>query len=80
MFDRLRKGMLSLLVASAFVAAPLAASADEYDETRAGHPLRIAGYVLHPVGVVIDMLLLKPAHWLGSQEPLATIFGHDTEE
>jgi hypothetical protein len=51
--------------------------ADDYDEKSAGHPLRIIAYVLHPVGVALDYLLLRPAHWLGSHEPLKTIFGHE---
>ncbi|MEM9176765.1 MAG: hypothetical protein AAGC67_16195 [Myxococcota bacterium] len=51
--------------------------ADEYDEDSAGHPLRIVAYVLHPVGVAIDYLILRPAHWLVSQEPMKTVFGHE---
>ena len=51
--------------------------ADDYDEKSSGHPLRIVAYVLHPVGVAIDYLVLRPAHWLGSHEPLKTIFGHE---
>jgi len=53
------------------------AAADEYDAENAGHPLRIVAYILHPVGVVIDYLLLRPAHWLGSHEPFKTAFGHE---
>lgn len=56
--------------------APVA-SADEYDPTMAGHPLRIVAYVLHPVGVIIDYLLMRPAHWLVSQEPIQTLVGHE---
>jgi hypothetical protein len=41
-----------------------------------GHPLRITAYVLHPVGVLIDRLILRPAHWLGTREPVKTLFGH----
>jgi hypothetical protein len=26
--------------------------------------------------VFFDYLLFRPAHWLGSKEPLKTIFGH----
>ena len=52
-------------------------AADEYDSSTAGHPLRIIAYVLHPVGVVIDYVLLRPAHWLVSREPMKTIFGHE---
>ena len=51
--------------------------ADEYDEDSAGHPLRIVAYVLHPVGVAIDYLVLRPAHWLVSHEPMKTLFGHE---
>ena len=51
--------------------------ADEYDESMAGHPLRIVAYVLHPVGVAIDYLIMRPAHWVVSHEPMKTIFGHD---
>jgi hypothetical protein len=42
----------------------------------AGHPLRIIAYALHPIGVMFDYLLFRPAHWIGSHEPLKTIFGH----
>ena len=53
------------------------AAADEYDPRYSGHPLRIAAYVLHPFGVLVDYLVLRPAHWVGSKEPFRTIFGHD---
>lgn len=67
---------LALLVSTlALSAAP--AAADEYDPQRAGHPVRIIAYALHPVGVMLDLLLFRPAHWLGSHEPLATLFGHE---
>lgn len=56
------------------------ASADEYDPQDAGHPVRIVAYVLHPIGVAIDYLLLRPAHWVGHQEPFRTLFGHDDED
>lgn len=48
---------------------------DEYDSQQAGHPLRIAAYVLHPVGVIIDRLIFRPAWWIGSHEPFHTLFG-----
>ena len=48
---------------------------DDYDPKEAGHPLRIAAYALHPVGVVIDWLVFRPAWWIGSHEPFYTLFG-----
>jgi len=59
------------------IASATPSRADDYDEKSSGHPLRIIAYVLHPVGVAIDYLLLRPAHWLGSREPMKTIFGHE---
>ena len=71
-------GVLRALAFALLLAAPLAsaAHADDYDPKRAGHPLRVAAYVLHPVGVTIDYLLMRPAHWLVHHEPLRTLFGH----
>jgi hypothetical protein len=62
------------LCAALLVAAP--AQADDHDSQRSGHPVRIVAYVLHPVGVIIDTLLFKPAHWLAHREPFQTLFGH----
>jgi hypothetical protein len=52
------------------------ALADDYDSKNAAHPLRIVGYVLHPVGVILETLLVRPAHWLVSTGPMRTLFGH----
>ena len=67
------------LVASLFFVVSISnpVAADEYDSENAGHPLRMVAYVLHPVGVIIDYLLLRPAPWLGSKEPFKTAFGHE---
>jgi hypothetical protein len=63
------------LVAAIVLLGGAPALAEEYDPSNAGHPLRIAGYVLHPVGVVYDYLLLRPAFWIGSHDPFKTLFG-----
>jgi hypothetical protein len=68
--------LLALAVAIPLLGAPRA-RADEYDPQRAGHPVRIIAYILHPVGVAVDYLLLRPAHWVGHHEPFKTIFGHE---
>ncbi len=74
---RLRKTLAASILAVALCASP--ASADEYDDQKSGHPLRIAAYILHPVGVILDYLILRPAHWIGSHEPIATLVGHEEE-
>ena len=54
---------------------PTLARAERYRSQRAGHPLRIAAYVLHPVGVILDTLIFKPAWSLAQYEPLRTLVG-----
>jgi hypothetical protein len=68
----LRAAVLTLALLA--LAAP-GGAADDYDSKEAGHPVRIAAYVLHPVGVILDTLIFRPAYWLGSHEPLRTLFG-----
>ena len=56
---------------------PGAARAQErYDPERAGHPLRILAYAVHPVGWLLDRLIFFPAWWIGGHEPLRSMVGH----
>lgn len=67
------------LLAGAFVVAGFAPgiAADDYDPQKAGHPVRILAYVVHPVGVVLDLVIFRPAHWIGSLPGLDEFFGHE---
>jgi hypothetical protein len=49
---------------------------DDYDPLQAAHPVRIAAYILHPVGVALDYLIVRPAFWTVRHEPFRTIFGY----
>ncbi len=51
------------------------AGAAEYDPRSSGHPLRIAAYALHPVGVLLDYMIFRPAWWVGQREPFRSLFG-----
>jgi hypothetical protein len=73
---RLVRGLAAGLALAALGSAT-AARADEYDPQRAGHPARIVAYALHPVGVILDLLIFRPAHWIGSQPGLDKFFGHE---
>lgn len=79
MRQRMRKFAGVAVVAVALSLAAPAAHADEYESDRAGHPVRILAYLLHPVGVALDYLVFRPAHWLGHHEPFQTIFGHEED-
>ena len=72
----LLRGGLALAIALAVLVAGQSAWADDHDPKAAGHPVRIAAYVLHPVGWLLDKVLVKPAHWVVSKKPMKEIFGH----
>jgi hypothetical protein len=78
--SRLRRLVGASLVAAWLAAgAALPAAAHDHDPEEAGHPLRVVAYVLHPVGVALDWLIMRPAHWVGHHEPFRTLFGHEDE-
>ena len=66
---------LAAVAAFAMLAAASPATAEEYDDRYTGHPLRIIAYVLHPIGVILDTLIFRPFHWIGSHEPFKTLSG-----
>ena len=70
--------VLAAGLAAAFLAiATPAVATEEYDPEYAGHPVRIVAYVLHPLGVMFDYLIMRPEFWIASQEPFSTIFGRE---
>ena len=74
---RLRRSTAAVLTAIAIALTAAPVTADEYDPQRAAHPMRIVAYALHPIGVLLDLLIFRPAHWIGSYKPHAALFGHE---
>lgn len=74
-----RKVIVGCIAASLLAASSpaLAERRDAYDPREAGHPVKIASYLLYPIGFIVDILILRPAHWLGQHEPFNTVFGVD---
>ena len=60
-----------------FTATMGEAEAERYDPKKAGNPIRISAYILHPVGVLIDYGLMRPCFWVVQREPFSTIFGYE---
>ena len=72
----MRPFLLGLGLAAWLVAAPGTARAhDAYDDSQS-HPLRLAAYVLHPVGFALEWLVTRPIHFVVSNPRLERIFGH----
>ena len=74
--DPARPGLAALAMAIGSRRSPRPPRPRRCDPKEAGFPLRIVAYVLHPVGVTIDYLLLRPAYWIGSHEPFR-LFGRE---
>lgn len=74
-----RRAATGLLLATIFgaLASDALAAGTRYEPRRAGHPLRIIAYALHPVGVILDLLIFHPAWWIGKHEPIRTLVGHE---
>ncbi len=51
------------------------ADTDSYDDSQS-HPLRIAAYLLYPIGYSLEWLVFRPFHRLVSEPMLAPVFGH----
>jgi hypothetical protein len=66
-------GLFAMVVA--FSAGPVAAVPDEYDDTQS-HPLRVAAYLIYPIGVTAEWLVFRPFHYLVSRPYLEPVFGH----
>lgn len=56
-----------------------AGGADDYDDSQA-HPLRLAAYIVHPIGWTLEWLVTRPFHELVAQPDLGPIFGHTSHE
>ena len=69
--------IVTLVVVAAVVGCSARAWAgpDQYEDSQS-HPLRIAAYLLHPVGYALEWLVFRPFHALVSQEDLEPLTGH----
>jgi outer membrane protein OmpA-like peptidoglycan-associated protein len=66
----------ALLLALTLNIGAAAAAPDEYDDSQS-NPLRIAAYLLHPIGWLAEWTVFRPFHFLVSAtEPQEAFFGH----
>lgn len=62
------------------VTMPVRANAhDAYDDSES-NPLRLAAYVLHPVGWALEWLVTRPIHFVASEPRIEPISGHVPHE
>ncbi|MBI3804083.1 MAG: hypothetical protein HY282_10020 [Nitrospirae bacterium] len=59
--------------------APVAQASDTpANATSYGHPFRLVAFVLHPVGVALDYLIVRPVYYVASLAP--GLFGYTPED
>ena len=77
----MRKLMMVVVAAALLGSVQLcfAGGADDYDDSQS-HPLRLAAYLIHPIGYTLEWLVTRPFHELVAQPDLAPIFGHTSHE
>lgn len=46
--------------------------------TSFGHPFRLVAFVLHPVGVLLDYVVVRPVYYVASLAP--SLFGYTSED
>ena len=63
----------------ACTAGPAAAAPDDYDDMQS-HPLRVAAYLIYPIGYTAEWLIFRPFHYLVSRPALEPVFGHRPHE
>ncbi|MEQ8822467.1 MAG: hypothetical protein RLY93_19705 [Sumerlaeia bacterium] len=71
-----RQFALAFLAMTMTAAMVLPVNADRYDRQTDGHPLRIVAYVVHPLGIALEYGIMRPIHWVVSQDDLDILFGH----
>ncbi len=72
----IRFALLALSLCLALGTKSSFAAPDEYDDSQS-HPLRIAAYLLHPVGWITEWLVFRPFHFIVSATaPQEAFFGH----
>jgi hypothetical protein len=67
--------VLAAALALAMLSGAAPAAAESYSSKRTGHPLRLVAYIVHPIGVILNTVIFRPAHWIASHEPIKTLVG-----
>ena len=70
-------GLLAMVLG--FTAGPAAASPDAYDDSQS-YPLRVAAYLIYPIGFTAEWLVFRPLHYVVSRPYLEPVFGHVSHE
>ncbi|MCC6546240.1 hypothetical protein IT570_03640 [Candidatus Sumerlaeota bacterium] len=72
----MKKKLVVAFALAAVLAATATSNADRYTRAHGDNPMRILGYVLNPVGLALEYVVMRPIHWVVSQPDMDIVFGH----
>jgi len=72
----MKKKFAVLTMMFVFLAAATVSNADRFRRGQSDNPLRLIGYVAHPIGLAAEYAVMRPIHWVVSQPYLDVVFGH----
>ena len=78
----MKRLLVALMVASMVsVTAHVASAADRYADEQQyedafSNPLRLAYYVIYPIGFTVEWLVMRPFHYIVSRPGLDRVFGY----
>jgi hypothetical protein len=49
----------------------------DYKRGKDDNPVRVAAYVVHPIGMALDYAIMRPIHWVVKQTDLNKVFGSE---
>ena len=67
-----------LLLTLALIGLSVPSRADRYNRATGDNPARLVAYALHPLGLAVEFVVMRPVHWVVSQPHLDIVFGHES--
>lgn len=74
----MKTGIAAILVCAFLMLAATPAFSHDYDRNDSDYWLRIAAYVVYPVGYALEWGVTRPIHWVVSRPGLNHVFGHQS--
>lgn len=75
----MNKKALIALLALVLISISVPSRADRYNRSQGDNPFKLIAYVLNPIGLVAEYVVMRPIHWMVSQPCADITFGHQVE-
>lgn len=72
----MKKKLTTVIMLLLCIGMTVPSMAHRYRRAQGDNPLQIVGWVLHPVGLAAEFVIMRPLHWVVSRSHLDIVFGH----